>query len=63
MPPTPEQQYMDKALSSLNKTIVDKAPYYGSLPLPTEAFKIFFQDQNDGAQYVHLPIVQRSRPS
>lgn len=50
MPPTPEQQYTAKALQSLTKTIVDKAPYYGSLPLPVDSFKLFFQDQNDGAQ-------------
>ncbi|KZV77350.1 hypothetical protein PENSPDRAFT_747083 [Peniophora sp. CONT] len=53
MPSTPEQQYTNNALSSLNKTIVDNAPYYGSLSLPVDTFKLFFQDQNDSAHVIN----------
>ncbi|KZV64359.1 hypothetical protein PENSPDRAFT_757295 [Peniophora sp. CONT] len=39
-------QYTKDALASLASTVVDKAPYFGSLPLHADAFKIYFEDKN-----------------
>ena len=47
-----DDKYTKDALSSLASTVVDKAPYFGSLPLPADAFKIYFDNKNGEAQYV-----------
>ncbi|KZV64358.1 hypothetical protein PENSPDRAFT_757294 [Peniophora sp. CONT] len=45
-------QYTKDALSSLASTVVDKAPYFGSLPLHTDAFKIYFDDKHGQARAI-----------
>ena len=47
-----DDQYTKKALSSLAGAVVDKAPYFGSLPLPSDSFKIYFDDKDGQAWYV-----------
>ena len=51
-----DDKYTKDALSSLASTVVDKAPYFGSLPLPAEAFKIYFDNKNGEAQYVEVLV-------
>ncbi|VDB85566.1 unnamed protein product [Peniophora sp. CBMAI 1063] len=47
------EQYTKDALSSLASTVTDKAPYFGSLPLHVDTFKIYFDDKNGQAQAVN----------
>ncbi|KZV60965.1 hypothetical protein PENSPDRAFT_659252 [Peniophora sp. CONT] len=47
-------QYTEDAVSALSSTIIDKAPYFGSLPLPAPAFELFFKDKNGQAHSVNL---------
>ena len=47
-----DDQYTKNALSSLAVTVIDKAPYFGSLPLPRDSFKIYFDNKDGQAWYV-----------
>ncbi|VDB89454.1 unnamed protein product [Peniophora sp. CBMAI 1063] len=47
-------QYTEDAISSLSNTIVDKAPYFGTLPFQDDAFELFFKDQSGHAHSLNL---------
>ncbi|VDC04387.1 unnamed protein product [Peniophora sp. CBMAI 1063] len=47
-------RYTEDAFSTLSNTIVDKAPYFGSLPLQNDVFELFFKDQNGQAHSINL---------
>ncbi|VDB85565.1 unnamed protein product [Peniophora sp. CBMAI 1063] len=48
-----DEKYTKDALSSLASTVVDKAPYFGSLPLHIDSFKLFFDDKNGEGRSIH----------